>query len=112
MSVGQDDAANAQWYDILDLPEKLAFDHKLILHDAFTMLAKQPEAQQAGECCLPESVQGRQGLREFGVLCRGHQGCTGGCGHEIERALGRPQGVMHCCVLHARVDVLVMASCR
>ena len=41
---GQDDAANAAWFPITDLPH-LAFDHYDIMHDAIILFAKTVETQ-------------------------------------------------------------------
>ena len=43
----QDDAADAQWFDVAD-PPQLAFDHKLVLCKGFEHLIKHAEAQQTG----------------------------------------------------------------
>lgn len=43
----QDDATEAEWYDVTKLPS-LAFDHKLIVRTAFQHLLKQPEATSTG----------------------------------------------------------------
>ena len=41
-------SACEQWFEVCKLPP-LAFDHKLIVRDSFTQLAKQPEVQQSGD---------------------------------------------------------------
>jgi hypothetical protein len=43
----QDDAKDAQWFDVDSLPE-LAFDHKLVVRRSLRHLAAQPEAKQTG----------------------------------------------------------------
>ncbi|CAL8464179.1 g3714 [Coccomyxa elongata] len=37
-----DDASEAEWFDVRDLPQPLAFDHKLIVRTAFQHLMQQP----------------------------------------------------------------------
>ncbi|KAK9918397.1 hypothetical protein WJX75_003788 [Coccomyxa subellipsoidea] len=37
-----DDASAAEWFDVRDLPQPLAFDHKLIVRTAFQHLMQQP----------------------------------------------------------------------
>ena len=48
----QDDAADAQWFDVSNVPQPLAFDHKLIVREAFEYLLKGSKAQ--GECQSPQ----------------------------------------------------------
>ena len=43
----QDDATEAEWYDVTKLPS-LAFDHKLIVRTAFEHLLDRPETETAG----------------------------------------------------------------
>ena len=43
----QDDAEDAQWFDVTD-PPQLAFDHKLVLLKGFEHLLTHKEAQQTG----------------------------------------------------------------
>ena len=45
----QDDAAEAEWFDVSQPPSKLAFDHKLIIRTAFEHLLKQHTGK--GENC-------------------------------------------------------------
>lgn len=45
----QDDAQDAQWFSIHNLP-KLAFDHKTILQDTFLRFAK--DLDQGEKCCF------------------------------------------------------------
>ncbi|KAK9814767.1 hypothetical protein WJX72_011187 [[Myrmecia] bisecta] len=42
-----DDAVDAKWFDVTDLPSPLAFDHKQIVREAFQHLQQYPQAQQA-----------------------------------------------------------------
>ena len=42
-----DDAANAKWYNVTELPQ-LGFDHKLIVRECFEHVAKLPEAIEGG----------------------------------------------------------------
>ena len=51
--VGGDDAANAQWFDINDLPE-LAFDHQQILDDALEELRCRIHYKPIGFELMPE----------------------------------------------------------
>lgn len=37
----QDDAEEAEWFDMRKLPSKLAFDHKIIVRTAFEHLLKE-----------------------------------------------------------------------
>ena len=52
----QDDAADAQWFSVVDLPV-MAFDHKLVVRTAFESLLQRPEARNNGkttpERCRP-----------------------------------------------------------
>ncbi len=50
---GGDDAADAQWFDIDQVPH-LAFDHELILRDALTRLREQIHFHPVGYDLLPE----------------------------------------------------------
>ncbi len=43
----QDDATEAEWYDVTKLPP-LAFDHKLIVRTAFQHLLQQSETKATG----------------------------------------------------------------
>ena len=45
----QDDAAEAEWFDVSKPPTKLAFDHKVIVRTAFEHLLKQHTGE--GEDC-------------------------------------------------------------
>ena len=45
----QDDAAEAEWFDVSKPPSKLAFDHKLIVRTTFEHLLKQHTGK--GEDC-------------------------------------------------------------
>ena len=47
----QDDATEAEWYDVTKLPA-LAFDHKLIIRTAFEHLLRHSETQTTGELVL------------------------------------------------------------
>lgn len=47
----QDDATEAEWYDVTQLPA-LAFDHKLIIRTAFEHLLQHSETKSAGELGL------------------------------------------------------------
>jgi hypothetical protein len=44
----QDDAAAAQWFPVEQAPS-LAFDHKLIIREAFETLTHRPEVHNNGE---------------------------------------------------------------
>jgi hypothetical protein len=44
----QDDAAAAQWFPV-EQPPSLAFDHKLIIREAFETLTHKPEVHSNGE---------------------------------------------------------------
>ena len=46
--LAQDDASDAQWFEVTKLPP-LAFDHKLLVRESFRHLAKQEELQKQGE---------------------------------------------------------------
>ena len=48
MSCMQDDATEAEWYDVTKLPA-LAFDHKLIVRTAFEHLSQHSETKSTGE---------------------------------------------------------------
>ena len=45
----QDDAAEAEWFDITSPPSYLAFDHKLIIRRAFEYLLKLESADKKGK---------------------------------------------------------------
>ena len=45
----QDDAAEAEWFDITSPPSDLAFDHKLIIRKAFEYLLKLESADKTGK---------------------------------------------------------------
>lgn len=47
LTVVQDDATEAEWYDVTKLPP-LAFDHKLVVRTAFEHLIQQAEAKSTG----------------------------------------------------------------
>jgi hypothetical protein len=42
-----DDAENAEWWSIFDVPD-VAFDHKLVLHDCFVRASHLPAARLSG----------------------------------------------------------------
>ena len=44
----QDDAADAQWHSVAEVPQPLAFDHKLIIRTAFEHLLQRPEVTSSG----------------------------------------------------------------
>ena len=44
----QDDAAEAEWFDVTEPPSHLAFDHKMILRKAFEHLLKFDETRNTG----------------------------------------------------------------
>lgn len=48
--MSQDDASEAEWFDVRDLPQPLAFDHKLIVRTAFQHLMQQPSVTGACVC--------------------------------------------------------------
>ena len=48
----QDDATEAEWFDVRDLPQPLAFDHKLIVRTAFQHLMQQPSVTGVCVCAF------------------------------------------------------------
>jgi hypothetical protein len=79
----QDDAADATWYDVGALPS-LAFDHKLIMREAFEQLAGRPEVQAAGVCLLDDgAVTGGAAASCFVLLVARRRAscycCSDGC---------------------------------
>ena len=50
----QDDAAEAEWFDVSKPPSRLAFDHKVIVRTAFEHLLKQHtgEGENSGASCF------------------------------------------------------------
>ncbi len=51
LSLVQDDATEAEWYDVTKLPP-MAFDHKLIVRTAFEHLLQQSETKSVGARCV------------------------------------------------------------
>ena len=51
----QDDATEAEWYDVTKLPS-LAFDHKLIIRTAFEHLLQHSESKSTGISVLLQAV--------------------------------------------------------
>ena len=47
----QDDAADAEWLSVTELPQPLAFDHKEVVRTAFSKLKEQPHVASNGEAC-------------------------------------------------------------
>lgn len=45
----QDDAADAQWFDVASPPQPLAFDHKEVVRKAFEHLLVRPDGQKKGK---------------------------------------------------------------
>ena len=45
----QDDAADAEWFPVIELPQPLAFDHKEVVRTAFGMLREQLQVASDGE---------------------------------------------------------------
>jgi hypothetical protein len=69
----QDDAKDAQWFDVDSLPE-LAFDHKLVVRRSLHHLAAQPDAKQTGKPPLVAEIvlnpsSGRSIAHSKGVQC-------------------------------------------
>lgn len=52
----QDDATEAEWYDVTQLPA-LAFDHKLIIRTAFQHLLQHSETNSAGELGFSQTLR-------------------------------------------------------
>lgn len=52
----QDDATEAEWYDVTKLPS-LAFDHKLIIRTAFEHLLQHSETKSTGTSVLLHAVR-------------------------------------------------------
>lgn len=48
--LAQDDAAAAHWFPVEE-PPSLAFDHKLIIREAFETLTQRAEVKDNGETC-------------------------------------------------------------
>ena len=44
----QDDAAEAQWFALSDVPTELAFDHKLLIRSVFEKLQSSKDAASSG----------------------------------------------------------------
>jgi hypothetical protein len=42
---GQDDAQDAKWFDVNDLPQPLAFDHNLLVRSALKRLSETSDLQ-------------------------------------------------------------------
>lgn len=64
----QDDAAEANWFPVTELPQ-LAFDHKQVIREALQKLSSRPQVQQTGEGDW-------EGL---GTILLGYLVCSGQC---------------------------------
>lgn len=87
-SCAQDDAADAQWFDVLHLPP-LAFDHQLVVRACFRAMLRQPHAQEHGGCCpctcSPHCTPHRAQMGWLMRLKRQHSGWMGhGSPHVID----------------------------
>jgi hypothetical protein len=69
-SAAQDDAKDAQWFDVAALPQ-LAFDHKLVVRASLRHLAKQPQAASVGECSAGGATVHRSCCRLSDTAARG-----------------------------------------
>ena len=61
----QDDAAEAEWFDVSKPPSKLAFDHKLIVRTAFEHLLKQ-HTGKGEDCGAYRNSAGMQSMTSTG----------------------------------------------
>ncbi len=64
----QDDASEAEWFDVRDLPQPLAFDHKLIVRTAFHHLMQQPAVKGTHSLLLVTGMNATSKLPRVSLL--------------------------------------------